>query len=133
MQFVSWIKACISIPIFSCLINGEDSRYLRSNRGICQGDPLSPYLYIIVAQILSCQFHKVVDDKLLTLFKFKNRISISHLMYADDILVYFRVNRRSCKTIKDIFKVYETLTNQRINLGKTEMFHSSQHASQYET
>lgn len=87
MQFVSWIKACISTPIFSCLINGKDSRYLRSNRGICQGDPLSPYLYIIVAQILSCQFHKVVDDKLLTLFKFKNRISISHLMYADNILV----------------------------------------------
>ena len=91
-QWLSWIKWCISTASFSVLINGSPAGFFPSSRGLRQGDPLSPYLFVIGIEAFSCLINQVVEGNYLS----GNRITdgrgedltISHLLYTDDTLLF---------------------------------------------
>lgn len=62
------------------------------------------------------------DRNLITLICFKGKFNVCHLMHENDILLCFRANKRSYNTIRDIFQMYEVLTNERINMSKFKIF-----------
>lgn len=72
----------------------------------------------MLTQLLS----QSVESNKLTPLRFDSSCKVSHIMYADDILLYFRVSQKSCLTIKSIFDKYESLTNQRVNLSKSAIY-----------
>ena len=57
-KWIKWIERCISTVRYSILINGSPSGFFQSSMGLRQGDPLSPYLFVIVMEVFSCLMRK---------------------------------------------------------------------------
>ena len=86
------IYFCISTVHFSLLVNGILHGLFGSSRRICQGDPLSLLLFVIVMEALSKMMEKAVGQSLLVGFSMgregRNNLLISHLLFADDTLIF---------------------------------------------
>jgi hypothetical protein len=87
-----WIEACISSVQFSIVINGSPEGFFTSSRGLRQGDPLSPLLFLLVMEVLSRMLKKVESEGLIKGFSAgsngSNGLRISHLLYADDTILF---------------------------------------------
>ena len=59
-RWLKWIEWCISTVKFSVLINGFPSVFFQSSRGLRQGDPLSPYLFVIIMEVFSCLLRRAI-------------------------------------------------------------------------
>lgn len=83
------IDNCISTATFSILLNGALTGYFKAERGIQQGDPMSPALFTILLDLLSRMINKAADEGRLKYIKVsRTNPRISHLMYADDLVIY---------------------------------------------
>ena len=71
-KWVNWIKRCISTTSFSVLINGSPTSFFNSTRGLRQGDPLSPYLFVIAMEVFSILVDKAAFGGFLSGFKIAN-------------------------------------------------------------
>lgn len=60
----SWINWCVTTPRFAVLLKGEATELFKSQKGIRQGDPISPFLFILVAEVLYLMLKKAADDGL---------------------------------------------------------------------
>ena len=69
------------------------------NRGIQQGDLLSPYLFILCLERLSIKLDKAVCDKLIHSINFRARVRLSHLFFVDDSFLFTRATVTDCKNL----------------------------------
>ena len=99
--WMSWIKWCISTASFLVLINGSPTGFFSSSRGLRQGDPLSPYLFVIGMEALSCLINRVVEGNYFSgsriAYRRGEELVISHLLYADDTLLFCEVDKDQLK------------------------------------
>lgn len=90
-KWISWIDYCISTVRFSVLINGNPLGFFKSTRGIRQGDPLSPYLFVSVMEILGNMLKRAELMGWLRGLNIRRRgdvsCDITHILYADDTLM----------------------------------------------
>ncbi|XP_027166343.1 uncharacterized protein LOC113766338 [Coffea eugenioides] len=123
--FVKWIMACLSTVIYSFNLNGQKVGYVKPSRGIRQGDPLSPYIFIICAEGLSSIIHKAVQAKELTGVKIcRDSPVISHLFFADDSLLCCKATKREALKVKSILTKYGNASGQVVNFEKSTLFFS---------
>ena len=77
---------------YSILINGSPFDFFQSSRGLRQGDPLSPYLFVIAMEVFSCLLRRAISGGFLSGWRVRGwsgeGILISHLLFADDTLVF---------------------------------------------
>jgi hypothetical protein len=71
-KFCHWILSCVTSANFAVLINGEPTNFFKSARGLRQGCPLSPYLFILILEGLSRLLHKRVEEHQLSGLKLTN-------------------------------------------------------------
>lgn len=104
-------------------INGENSPEFQSTRGVRQGDPLSPLLFIMMHQLFSFNLKKLERMGSLQPYKPGRSIQpISHLLFADDVLIFSNCRIRSLRCLRDLLQRYERSSGQKINLEKSSIF-----------
>ncbi|XP_024190158.1 uncharacterized protein LOC112194141 [Rosa chinensis] len=124
-QWVALIMSCLSTVRFSFLINGTPRGYVTPQRGLRQGDPLSPYLFLLCAEGLSALIsHVVSNGQWQGLRVCDGAPSISHLLFADDSMLYFYATIQDCLMIRNVLNIYEKASGQQVNLQKSNVVFS---------
>ncbi|GMJ02632.1 hypothetical protein HRI_003932400 [Hibiscus trionum] len=119
------IMLCVRTVTYSVVLNGSVGLVFNPTRGIRQGDPLSPYLFLICSEGLSALLRIAASNNELQGARI-NRYAptITHLLFADDSLVFGEANSRGAQKLKDLLQVYARCSGQVINYGKSGIFFS---------
>jgi len=122
-RWCSWIAHCISSVRFSVLVNGTPSGFFSSSRSLRHGDPLSPLLFVIVMEALSKLFSVTVQRGFLSGFSVGSGsngvINISHLLFADNTLVFCGANPDHLHYLRMLLLSFEAVSGLKINLDKS--------------
>ncbi|RVW48620.1 Transposon TX1 uncharacterized 149 kDa protein [Vitis vinifera] len=124
-KWAGWIRWCISTASFSVLINGSPAGFFQSTRGLRQGDPISPYLFVLGMEALSCLINKAVRGGFLSGCRLRgrggNEIQVSHLLFADDMLVFCKDSQDQMAVLSWLLMWFEAISGLNINLEKSEI------------
>ena len=116
-------KWCVTSVKYAVRINGQPCGHIQPTRGLRQGDPLSPYLFLICAKGLSALLHQVTHRKAIKgVAASAQGPRVSHLFFTDDSLVFGRASVSEAKEIQRILKVYELSSGQQLNSNKTSLY-----------
>ena len=122
-KWIRWIMECVTTVEYTLLINGSMTRSFKPSQGLRQGDPLSPYLFLMCANILSISLtHAEALKKIRGIKVGKNGLVFSHLLFADDSLLFFRKDKNSVQNLQSILEWYCSISGQSINLAKSDVF-----------
>ncbi|KAI3472963.1 hypothetical protein Pfo_029210 [Paulownia fortunei] len=117
-----WIKLiqhCIENCWFSVLINGSTAGFFQSSRGLRQGDPLSPSLFIITSDFLSRSLDKMFQQHTDMHYFSNGGLRISHLSYADDIIIFTNSSVKGLRRLMKFLQHYNKVSGQNINTSKS--------------
>jgi hypothetical protein len=88
VAFTNWIMACLSLVSFSLLMNGSTTPFFKAERGLRQGCPLSPLLFLLVVECLSHYLNEAKSVGISRGIKISQGLYISHLLFVDEILIF---------------------------------------------
>jgi hypothetical protein len=98
----SWIMGCLTSVNTTVLVNGTPTDFFRCHRGLRQGCPMSPMLFLLVIEALSRMINQAVETGTFKGLKVAPGIHISHLLFVDDVLILGADNIDYWKTLKII-------------------------------
>ena len=119
-----WFFFCISTVKFSILIKGVPCGFFESSKGIRQGDPFSPLLFVNVMDAFSKMLDKAVRDGLLfgvSVASMGNSLQETHLLFPDDALVLCDVVLDQILLLRLMLLWFEIVSRLKINMGKSEL------------
>ncbi|XP_071921851.1 uncharacterized protein [Coffea arabica] len=120
-----WIWSCLSSVTYSFNINGVPQEFVTPERGIRQGDPLSPYLFLLCSEGFSNLLKQAEGDKRITGVKIcRSGPRLTHLFFADDSLIFCNADKEEASELVQILRKYEKGSGQSINLEKSSVFFS---------
>jgi len=123
-RWINWINFNISTVKYSILINRSPVGFFSPQRGLRQGDPLSPFLFILAMEGLSRMLDKAKQLQWLNGFDVGSMITtnISHLLYADDTLIFCEANRSQVLYLNLTLLIFEALSGLHINMLKSVIY-----------
>ena len=125
-KWIHLINQCISTPTFSILINGSPAGFFNSNRGLRQGDSLSPFLFTMATDVLSrLILQKEFDGLLKGIEVARNCPSISNLMFANDLIIFSRALSLDIEAIQDCLNQFHKWSVLSVNTTKSAISFST--------
>jgi exonuclease III len=106
--WISLVMGCVKSVSYSVIVNGQPVGNIKPTRGIRQGDPLSPYLFLLCAEALSALLTRAERKGVLTgVPTSKKGPTLSHLFFADDSLIFCKANSVEWRRLTKILEKYE--------------------------
>ncbi|GJU29755.1 RNA-directed DNA polymerase, eukaryota [Tanacetum coccineum] len=121
LKWRSWIQGCLNSAMGSILVNGSPTSEFKFSKGLKQGDPLSPFLFILIMESLHLSFNNVVNAGLYNGIQIDESLNLSHLFYADDVIFVGKWNSSNLSTIVNVLKWFYLASGLKINLNKSKL------------
>jgi hypothetical protein len=121
-SMINWINTCLSTAHYTISINGESHGFFKATRGIRQGDPLSPYLFVLAMEGLGGILHKAAQQ---TTFRHHWRCkptNITHVCFADDLMLFCHADIGSIGVLRSSLDSFTKLSGLTINFAKSSMY-----------
>ncbi|XP_057770629.1 uncharacterized mitochondrial protein AtMg01250-like [Salvia miltiorrhiza] len=116
----NWIKGCLSSASANVLVNGSPSGEFYLEKGLRQGDPLPPFLFLIVAEGLQSLTDRAVTRKLIHPVEIgREKVKISHLQYADDTIFILDKKEENAEAVRHLLKLFQFMSGLKVNFGKS--------------
>eukprot|EP00253_Pinus_taeda_P026277 PITA_26277 len=123
VEMISWIMACIEGVKYAININGIPSPFFHAGRGLRQGCPLAPIIFILAMNSLSLHINKAVDEQRCIPINISRHISLSHNLFVDDVLLCAMLQRASWACLFDILYNFQKTTGLNINKQKSILYY----------
>ncbi|GJS53892.1 putative RNA-directed DNA polymerase [Tanacetum coccineum] len=120
---VKWIMACVTSTSFSLNINGNIHGFFKGKRGLRQGDPLSPYLFTMVMEILSLILKRRV--RMSDSFRFHKHceeLEIINVCFADDLFIFARGDLASARVILESLDEFKMVSGLVPSIPKSTAY-----------
>ncbi|GJV38022.1 hypothetical protein Tco_1410499 [Tanacetum coccineum] len=122
-RMVSWIMECVSTTSYSICINGDLHGYFQGNRGLWQGDPLSPYLFTLVMEVLTLMLHRrVLESDSFTFHRYCSKLDLINLCFADDLFLFAHGDLHSASVIKEALDDFKNASGLIPSLPKSTAY-----------
>ena len=118
----SWIRGCLSSVSYSVLINERPRRKFKGLKGLRQGDPLSPFLFTLVADGLSRLMEKATETGFVKGCQVgRENVLISHLQFANDTLFFLEQGGSSFRNLLTVVGLFCSVSGLKINMAKSTL------------
>ena len=124
-NLIDIIMSCVSTVSTSILVSGEALEPIYPSRGIRQGDPLSPYLFILCMDYLGQLILEKCESKLWQpVTASQSGPAFSHLFFVDDLMLFGKADGLNCSTIRDVLDDFCMMSGQSVSITKSKAFFS---------
>ncbi|GJU67009.1 RNA-directed DNA polymerase, eukaryota [Tanacetum coccineum] len=120
-KWCRWIQSCLRSSRGSVIVNGSPTKEFQFYKGLKQGDPLSPFLFILVMESLHVSFQRVVDAGLFKRIVLAPSFHLSHMFYADDAIFMGQWSEYNIDTIVHVLDCFHRASGLRINMAKSKL------------
>ncbi|RVW90756.1 Transposon TX1 uncharacterized 149 kDa protein [Vitis vinifera] len=118
-----WMSGCLSSVSYAILVNGSAKGWVKASRGLRQGDPLSPFLFTLVADVLSRMLMRAEERNMMEGFRVgRNRTRVSHLQFADNTIFFSNSREEELQTLKSLLLVFGHISGLKVNLNKSSIY-----------
>nr|GEV78368.1 RNA-directed DNA polymerase, eukaryota [Tanacetum cinerariifolium] len=120
-KWCSWIRGYLQSATASVLLNGSPTSEFQFQCGLKQGDPLAPFLFILVMETLHLSLVRAIDAGIFKGLNIGTSFTISHLIYADDAVFIRELSNANLSGITKILQCFSLLSGLKINLKKSHL------------
>ncbi|GKA53338.1 RNA-directed DNA polymerase, eukaryota [Tanacetum coccineum] len=120
-KWCGWINGCLNSAMGLVLVNGSPTSEIQFHKGLKQGDPLAPNLFILIMESLHLSFSKVTNAGLFSGIPIDSSMTLSHLFFADDVIFFGKWDYLNIRTIVNVLKCFHLASDLKINFHKSKL------------
>ncbi|XP_026435200.1 uncharacterized protein LOC113332915 [Papaver somniferum] len=121
-SWCDWLKELLSSAKISVMVNEGPNCFFSMHRGLKQGDPLSPILFVLMEEVLSKKLQNMVEKNKLQPMVIRNGIALTHLLFADDVSIFCNGSKKNSQNLLLFLEDYQTCSGQVFNRLKSKCF-----------